>query len=430
MRVSKSILYQSDEEEFRFARSLNLIYVVAIFVHLALLVLFGFYGAKKLFYINIASPLIYFLAFILNTRRYSILAVAIGLFEAISHSAICCYHLGWESNFHYYFILGYLVIFFVPNMKLYLKIIITGTLTAIIIALYIYNNPEPYVLPENIISILGISNLVVIAIVLSIFTFTYSYFVQKSVNSCKENILQQKALMKQKNQFFSIFSHDLKNPLTTLQGFTEMLQNKLDKLDSDKRKMYVETINNSVVEIRELVSSLLEWSRAQRDDVEAKPVHVDVVASINKVIRLLEAHINKKSINVVLKIPEPLHAYVDQHMFETILRNLVSNAVKYSPVCGDIIIKATKNQHCAVISVHDDGVGIAPEDIDGIFSIEKRNVRKGTDSESGHGIGLVVTKDYVDLNNGAIKVHSMPGRGSSFIVSFPSEPDFLPCSEL
>lgn len=223
-----------------------------------------------------------------------------------------------------------------------------------------------------------------------------------------------------KDKFFSIISHDLKNPLQGLVGYSEILAKELGNLNGEEIREIVDDLHNSSQNIYKLLENLLEWSRIQRGIITYTPESVNLyrIAKVNADLQKINSE--SKQIAIALEIPEKLTLYADANMLNTIIRNLLSNAVKFTRLGGRIVISAEeKDNGMAELTVEDNGVGIEPDVIENLFRIDMHHTTPGTSNEKGTGLGLVLCKDLSEKNNGSIRVESNPGTGTKFIVTIP-----------
>lgn len=220
-----------------------------------------------------------------------------------------------------------------------------------------------------------------------------------------------------KNKFFSIISHDLKNPVSILVGFTELLlSNHKNYSEEEKLKMY-QTIHNSSEKTYKLLDNLLSWARTQTNNIPIKPVKFDMKAVLDENISISNHKL--KEIKII-KEYDSMMVYADIDMVHTIIRNLISNAVKYTPRGGRIIIQGKQEETFVKVSVIDNGVGIPAQKLPVLFQIDKAFSTKGTEKESGTGLGLILCTEFVAKNNGDIAVESEEGKGSKFTVTLPA----------
>ena len=223
-----------------------------------------------------------------------------------------------------------------------------------------------------------------------------------------------------KNKFFSIIAHDLKNPFHNVMGYSYLLSKDYDKFTEEERKRFAVDINQSTNSIFRLLQNLLEWSRSQTGRLKFTPLEVEFKRVLESSVSVLHALAEQKKIKLIYSYREDIKVFADPVMIETVLRNLINNAIKFTPEHGTIEIAAVSLGEEVEISVKDTGVGIAEEDLQNLFRIDSKVKRKGTNNEDGSGLGLILCKEFVEKNQGAIRVKSNLGEGSSFSITIPS----------
>ena len=224
-----------------------------------------------------------------------------------------------------------------------------------------------------------------------------------------------------KNKFFSIIAHDLKNPLHSILGYSSLLSNDYDKFTESERRKFAGDINQSTNNIFRLLQNLLEWSRSQTGQLTFEPLEVELKNLLRNSVNVLYSSAEQKNISINFEYDEELKLFADPLMIETVLRNLINNAIKFTPENGQISIAAKKTEHEIEIRVTDTGVGIPEADRQNLFRIDSKVKRKGTNNEDGSGLGLILCREFVEKNNGTIWVESIPGHGSSFCFTIPAK---------
>lgn len=222
-----------------------------------------------------------------------------------------------------------------------------------------------------------------------------------------------------KDKFFSIIAHDLKNPFASLIGASDFLVNSSGELSKDQLYNFHTIINNSARQGYRLLENLLEWSRMQTGSIAWKPKQVDLWDLVNEVVNLLTGSAEQKQISLEAKIDENLTAFIDANMINTVVRNLISNAIKFTPKGGKIIVESKLLNDFIEISVTDNGVGIDSDKIDKLFKIGESVVGIGTEHETGTGLGLILCKEFVEQHKGKIYLKSELGKGSVFTFTLP-----------
>jgi signal transduction histidine kinase len=222
-----------------------------------------------------------------------------------------------------------------------------------------------------------------------------------------------------KDKFFTIISHDLRSPFGGLLGMTDMLVSDYNELSSDEIKEMIKIIKHSSNNIYELLNGLLEWARTQTGRMEYKFENLDLFENAMRAINFLKTNAFDKYIKIENEIKEKTFAFADENATSTILRNLVSNAIKYSNPGGIVEISSENIDNQVVISVSDNGVGMSEEDMNKLFKIEFRHTTVGTNKELGTGFGLVLCKELVEKQGGKIWVESELRKGSKFVFTLP-----------
>ncbi|MEN8121284.1 MAG: HAMP domain-containing sensor histidine kinase [Bacteroidota bacterium] len=226
-----------------------------------------------------------------------------------------------------------------------------------------------------------------------------------------------------KDRFFTIIAHDLQSPFNTLIGFSELIEQEIENKDLEEIEKINQIILQSSTQAHRLLLNLLEWSKAQTNQIECNPEKFDIQKVINEQAELFKYQANKKHTNL---IDESNHCYVfaDLNLINTVLRNLISNAVKYTQG-GSINIKSQCNSSHCIISIQDTGAGISKEKLEKLFYVGENTSTLGTNGEKGTGLGLILCKEFVEKNNGEIFVESRLNKGSIFSFNLPLYEDEL-----
>lgn len=222
-----------------------------------------------------------------------------------------------------------------------------------------------------------------------------------------------------KNKFFSIIAHDLKNPLHTVLGYSFLLYQEYDRFSDKERKKYAKDIYNSTNNIFRLLQNLLDWSRAQTGRLTYEPVYFDLTALSTRITSLLKPVADEKNININNQMNGSLQVFAVPMMIETVIRNLIGNAIKFTPNGGSVTIAFRCDKEFVEVSVADSGIGIAPNELEQLFAIDSKIRNKGTNNEDGSGLGLILCREFIALNKGLIWVESRPGKGSTFNFTVP-----------
>jgi len=230
-----------------------------------------------------------------------------------------------------------------------------------------------------------------------------------------------------KDKFFSIIAHDLKNPFNNLLGFSELLLKNYHKYDDKKRLTFINHIFNTSSNSSKLLNNLLSWAQSQSGRLELFVEQFDIKIVVNDIVELFRELAAKKEISIKNNVTQNQYINADKNTVETILRNLLSNAIKFTNLKGEVIINSKIIDNIAEnplleVEVKDNGVGIPFEKQQDILKIENAISSKGTDNETGTGLGLILCKEFAEKNNGNLYFKSIPQKGSSFFVSLPYSP--------
>jgi len=234
-------------------------------------------------------------------------------------------------------------------------------------------------------------------------------------NELKEKNAQLRELNASKDRFFSIISHDLKNPFSVLLGFAELLALNIDRYDRDRIRNLAQRLFASANRLYALLENLLTWSKIQRGlmDCVPKPLQLHEIAAENVELFLPQAE--KKLISLRNEIAEQALAYADESMVNTIFRNLISNAIKFTAAGGSVTISSASQRDGFIeVIVSDTGVGIPVEMLPRLLKLDAQYTHIGTAGEEGTGLGLILCRELVEQNGGSIWVESKPGKGSTF----------------
>ncbi len=227
-----------------------------------------------------------------------------------------------------------------------------------------------------------------------------------------------------KDRFFSIIAHDLKSPFNGLLGFAGMLNNDFDDLSEQEKREFSAMIDESATGIYKLLENLLEWASSQTGAIQLVPEKMDLAMLINETISANKSLQQKKRIATDIDIKTTKRALADEDTLKTVLRNLHSNALKFTPKGGKISFQVEDFRNDdgtdqILVKVVDNGVGIRKQDIANLFDLQRKHRTEGTDKETGTGLGLILCKEFVEKNGGELRVESEPGKGSTFSFTLP-----------
>ena len=228
-----------------------------------------------------------------------------------------------------------------------------------------------------------------------------------------------KELNATKDKFFSIIAHDLKSPFTNILGFSEILQKEARNLDINSIVAFADTINSTARQTFNLLENLLDWARMQQNGFYFEPQTISLSFLLKTELEDLRYNADQKNIALVNEITEEIVVTADEKMLSSVLRNLISNAIKFTPKGGRVKIEAKTDTDQVKVSVSDTGIGMEKDIIDKLFKIETSFTLRGTGNEKGTGLGLLLCKEFVEKHRGTISVESETGKGSRFTFSIP-----------
>lgn len=270
--------------------------------------------------------------------------------------------------------------------------------------------------------------LVALSIIIVVLIFYFYKLQQRSNRSLKaahikvnQQNLELQELNATKDKFFSIISHDLKGPLNSLTSFSSLLINHTESLSKEEIRMFAQDFDKSLKNLFALLENLLEWSRSQTGNIEFTPEPFDLASVLEENKELLKAQAQHKRITVLNENVKELIIHAHKNSINTVVRNLISNAIKFTQEEGKITIGLSQNGSEVIVSVADTGVGMGQDVIDKLFRIDSKHSTKGTANEKGTGLGLILCKEFIEKNGGRIWVKSKEGEGSVFYFSLSQQ---------
>jgi PAS domain S-box-containing protein len=242
--------------------------------------------------------------------------------------------------------------------------------------------------------------------------------------NAEQELRQSEKKLKQlnatKDKFFSIIAHDLKNPFGSIMGFSNLILKKTDEQHFEKVADYARIIRKASADGFQLLENLLEWSRAQNGTLKHTPSNVLLNELIAHNIEICAGMAENKSISLKSHGNTNYHVFIDEDMINTVIRNLITNAIKFTPENKNIIISAQqKDEAFVAVSIADEGIGIDTSDMKKLFKIEHSHSTRGTQGEEGTGLGLLLCKEFVEKNGGKIWVEPATKVGSIFTFTLP-----------
>jgi len=242
---------------------------------------------------------------------------------------------------------------------------------------------------------------------------------KKAEEALKQNEANSRELAATKDKFFSIIAHDLKSPFNSIWGLSQLLAEQLKEKNYEGVEEYAELIQNSSELAVNLLKNLLEWARSQTGKMEFSPEYIEMVSLISDTTKLLENSASQKSITIFTELPRNMVVFADRAMLGTVLRNLISNAIKFTKPEGQIVISLLQSTSEITFVVSDNGVGIKPDAIGKLFRIDENHSTLGTKNEKGTGLGLILCKEFIEKHGGKIWAESVFSKGSKFYFTIP-----------
>lgn len=242
---------------------------------------------------------------------------------------------------------------------------------------------------------------------------------KKVEKALQENEARLEELNATKDKFFSIIAHDLRSPVTSIIGFSEMMLRDIQKNDLENIEKYVRIILNSTHKTMDLLSNLLEWARMQTGKLRFNPARCELNEIINQAIDLLEGPFQQKSISISFIPLQKTFVIADKEMLSNVFRNLLSNAIKFTHENGKVEVDVSTGTQNVLVRIRDNGIGISMKNISNLFKLDKSFSTKGTRDEQGTGLGLLLCKEFIGKHDGSIWAESEPGKGSSFYFTLP-----------
>jgi len=254
----------------------------------------------------------------------------------------------------------------------------------------------------------------VLSILLAIILFI-RYFDKKRISE------ELKSINIVREKFFRIIAHDLREPFSATFTALGLLKEQYDDLTESEKKEAIEMVGGLIKKDFDLLENLLMWAKSQRNEIAFKPNKLKLKPVIGKIVQLIETNLQRKNISVHNELEENFEVYCDEQMLNTILRNIIFNAVKFTNPNGTIKINAEALKGNCIIKISDNGVGMDRKTVKDLFILDKKTVSKGTAGESGSGLGMILVKEFIDRHKGSISIESEPGTGTTVIISLPKK---------
>jgi|JI8StandDraft_1071087.scaffolds.fasta_scaffold08084_4 two-component system sensor histidine kinase/response regulator len=243
--------------------------------------------------------------------------------------------------------------------------------------------------------------------------------IKQSREKIRKTNEQLKELNATKDKFFSIIAHDLKNPFNTLLGFSKLLFENAPNYTTDQIQQYAQIMNHTAKQSYALLENLMQWAKSQTEKIKISPRNSSMNELLSITIPIVNGSALKKNITIENNISTEDLVYADNSLTTTILRNILTNAIKFTHTNGKIIVSTQRKDDFLEVSITDTGVGIEPMNMDKLFRIDSKVTSHGTDNEEGTGLGLILCKEFVEKQGGTIWANSEVGKGSAFTFTLP-----------
>ncbi len=260
---------------------------------------------------------------------------------------------------------------------------------------------------ENIVGLVGISNDITER--------------KKMENKLRERNQQLKKLNNMTNKIYSVVGHDLKTPLSSILGLSDLLLSDIDSEDDLKENLGI--IRQSALKMSDLLGDLLNWARIQTDDLSLNKSEFSICETVQDTIDLLTITAEQKGISLEFKNGDSFQVYADKQLIATVIRNFISNALKFSDEGDTVEVRLRRDENYWHLSVEDEGMGMSEKNIQRLFHNRKHPQKEGTQNEKGSGIGLRLCKELAERHGGQISVESELGKGSIFTLAIPANQD-------
>ena len=269
---------------------------------------------------------------------------------------------------------------------------------------------------KGIMFLIALSGLITILFVI---THVMNKTAEDSLNSLSEEKKKSDELLQIKDRFFAIISHDLRGPVSAFKGISDVMDMFIQNKRYDDLEIMSQEMGRSVNQISGLLDNLLNWASAQQGQIPYNPEKIDLEKTVDDLFATLKLAADSKNIDLHKDLEHEIQIWADLHSTMTIFRNLVGNALKFTPQHGEVTVKASKSDGKAIINVKDTGVGIPQDKLETLFQLKTAKGSFGTAGEKGVGLGLQLVKDFTSMNQGEVSVKSKEGEGTEFTLTLP-----------
>lgn len=417
-------LARDEQRRVNLINYLGLIAIVNMIVYVVIYCFVDFqFFAPAIYYLSIAAIFNFVIIWINNRRKHCLAKLLLSFITPLNmlYTVIC---FGKEPGFQVYLFVAAIIPLLLWGLKdkKYSILIITPIIFTYVLIEFLPNIYEPWiVLPESYIDVFRKTNVLVCFTVAGIAILIYRRLFIKTE---KQLIIQSEKLritQKQKDKIYSIIGHDLRGPIGSFVGLTEIIINKNDQLSENDKLSLMHSIHNSSVSMQNLLENLLDWSRVQSSSKKVNLRNFSLLKKINESLGIHKDMIQEKHLKIINNISENVVLNANENMVSTILRNLISNSIKFTPENGKIVMSAIEQESEFEICVEDSGIGLSEADINNLFDIEKVYKVISSSEEKGSGLGLILCKDFVEAHGGKLWIESKVSAGSKFYFTLPKK---------
>lgn len=436
---------ESDKRQYYYNNLLNLV-TIAVMTIVSIGDIFNhfFYGIPNFFnhviYLSLSCTCL--LNLFLNLKRFFHYSkVLLAVYMPVCLFILVPFYVNVESDAYFWYpyipngtvIVLYYLFFKKEDQKLLAILVLSYLLFVIfsyeILNLFVRNEADVRLIIEK-----DLIDYKVIPVVVFLFINGTMYYAFRRIRKFEERLIKTEKLLLERNQeleelnasknkFHSIIAHDLRGPFNSIKGLSEILSNDAKSLSKEEIQKYSSLLFVSSKNTCKLLENLLDWSRVQAGDFSFNPESIDLDFMIKEIITLNQQTAQNKNIGINYISADSSEVYVDRNMINTVIRNLVSNGLKFTPKNGKITIKAKKVGKSTEVEVIDSGVGMSEEVLRKIFMESEKVTNPGTENEKGTGLGLMLCKEFVEKHGGGIQVTSEIDKGSNFKFNIPDKPN-------
>ncbi|HBH47255.1 MAG TPA: hypothetical protein DDX98_01360 [Bacteroidales bacterium] len=417
-----------ERNEYRRIRLVNYISLISAASDIVFITFYSLIGFQELrvpiFILILAFP-VFFIPILLNRYKYFLAAkLLIVSFNTLLTTLIAIFFFGPDPGIHVFLLIFGFIPLFVWSYKQWFYIVVFFTLNLVLfitIEFVGFNSIHSISFPEQFIS-----STRGVAVLFSYLGASVAIVAFHALANRKEKLLhfRNSELVKSnavRSKIFSVISHDLRSPVSSMTNLLKLLNNDYDKLSTGEKKSYITGLSNSAESTYALLENLLDWSRLQSGTLKPNREILILSDLIDSATEINSQLLSTKHLSFIKSIPKNHKIIGDKHMVSTIIRNLISNAIKFTPENGSITVasKPYKGNNI-LVTVSDTGIGLSKEEIEQLMNSEINFVKPGTGNERGSGLGLLLCKEFVEPNKGGLIIESEVGLGSTFGIFLPN----------